>query len=98
MAQQCPLAGWANPWDFLQPGLANIFLAADSMRADGKAMGFIAQPLDKIKQGISRRQFERVTARHEEGLSPSIAVGSFGDGNERHIGDPERAQRLLRSR
>src|SRR5215475_11659709 len=66
MAQESPLAGGPDPWNFLQSGLAQIFLASNPMRADREAMRFIAQPFDEIEQGVARRQFEGVPARHEE--------------------------------
>src|SRR5881409_1395863 len=47
--QQRALAGRANAGDFLQPGLAQVLLAAGAMRADRKPMRLVAQPLDEIE-------------------------------------------------
>jgi len=98
MAQQGSLAGWPDSWNFLQSSFSDIFLATDPMRADGETMGLIAQSFDEIKQGIARRQFERISAGHEESFPASVAVGSLGDGDERHISYSERAESLLRGR
>src|SRR5579883_1312855 len=48
-------------------------------------MGLVAQPLDKVEHRITRRQLERVAAGHEEGLAPSIAIRSLGNGDEWNI-------------
>src|SRR5215471_1626403 len=50
MTEQCPLAGGTDPRNLLEPRLADILLAARAMRADGKSVGLVAQPLDEIKQ------------------------------------------------
>src|SRR5215831_11221657 len=67
MTQESPLASGPDAWNFLQASLADIFLAPYTMRAYRKAMRFIAQSLVEIEQRISRRQSERVPARHKEG-------------------------------
>src|SRR5262249_16313977 len=79
MTQESPLASGPDAWNFLQASLADIFLAPYTMRAYRKAMRFIAQSLDEIEQRISRRQSERVPARHKEGLPTPIAIGPLPD-------------------
>src|SRR5579885_3503648 len=66
MAQQSAFARGTNSRNLLQASLANVFLAPRAVRADGKAVGLVAQPLDEIQQRIARRQLERRPARHEE--------------------------------
>ena len=63
MAQQRALARRADAGDFLQSGLADVLLAARAVRADGEAVGLVAQPLDEIEQRIARRQLERARGR-----------------------------------
>ena len=96
MAQQRALAGRPDPRDFLQAGLADVLLAPRAVRADGEAVRLVAQPLDEIEQRIARRQLERRAAGHEEGLAPGVAVRPLGDGDQRHVGDAQRGQRLGR--
>src|SRR5580693_1893896 len=43
--QQRALAGRSDAGDLLQAGLAHIARAPGAMRADGEAMGLVAQPL-----------------------------------------------------
>src|SRR5688572_14360949 len=92
MMKQRAFAVRSDARNFLQPTLANIALAPGPMRADGKPVRLVAQPLDKIQQGIARRQPERVTPGDEERLPPGIAIDTLGDGDQRHIGDTERSQ------
>src|SRR4029077_5739146 len=66
------------------------------MRTDGAPMVFVPQSFDEIEQGIAWRQLEWFSAGHEESFPPCITIRTLRDGNQRHIGDAKRAQRLLR--
>src|SRR5437588_712654 len=52
MMQQCALPRRPDAGNFLQARLADIAFAARAMRADGEAVGLVAQPLDEIEQRI----------------------------------------------
>src|SRR6516165_10505090 len=93
--QQCALARRPDTGNLLQPGLAQILGPPRTVRADGEAMGLIAQPLDEIEHRIARRQLERVAAGKKEGFAASVAVRPLADGNQRHIG-AELLQHLAR--
>ena len=54
------------------------------MRANCKAMRLVAQPLDKIKRRITRRELERVASRHKKRLTPCIAIWPLGHTHQRH--------------
>src|ERR1700689_4204370 len=84
--QQRAFARRSDAGDLLQAGLAHVARAPGAMRADGEAMGLVAQPLDEIEHRVARRQLERVAAREEEGFTPGIAVRSLGDGDQRNLG------------
>src|SRR5258707_7804318 len=56
VVQQRALARRSDAGDLLQAGLAHVTCAARPVRADGKAMGLIAQPLDEIEHRVARRQ------------------------------------------
>src|SRR5512139_3933205 len=96
MAQQRALARRPDAGDFLQAGLADVLLASGAMRAHREAMGLVPQPLDEIEHGVTRRQLERLSSWHEEGLAPGVAVRSFGDRDHRHVADTKRGQGFLR--
>jgi hypothetical protein len=49
MPKQGALSRRSDPRNFLKSGLANVFFAARAMRADSEPVGFVSQPLDKIK-------------------------------------------------
>jgi hypothetical protein len=95
VAQQRALARRADARDLLQAGLANIAFAFRPMRADGKAMGLVAQALQEIKHGIARRQLERRLAGRVKRLAAGVAIGSLGNRNQRHIGDANRREHIL---
>src|SRR5471032_1184370 len=69
MMQQGPLSRGPDAGDFLESGLANVFLAPRAVGADGEAVSLVTQPLDEIQQRIARRQLEGRAARHKEGLT-----------------------------
>src|SRR5262245_5957724 len=98
MVQQRALARRADAGNFLQPGLADVAPPPHPMGAHGEAMRLVAQALDEIEHRLARLELERLAPRQEEGLEPGVAVRSLGDGDERHVGDAERRQRLLRRR
>src|SRR5579862_1717398 len=79
--QQRAFARRSDAGDLLQAGLAHIAGATRPMRADGEAMGLVAQPLDEIEHRVARRQLERVAAREEEGFAPGVTVRPLGDGD-----------------
>src|SRR4029077_16538329 len=74
MTEQLPLPRGADPRNFLQAGLADGFFSTGAMRADSEAVGFIAQALHEIEQGVAGRQPERVASCHEKCFSPRVAV------------------------
>jgi len=50
-------------------------------------MRFVAQPLQEVKHWILRRQGERRPAGNVKFLAAGIAVGPFGNGNDRQVLD-----------
>src|SRR5580692_2600214 len=60
VVQQRAFARRSDAGDLLQARFAHIAGATRPVRADGKTMGLIAQPLDEIEHRIARRQLERV--------------------------------------
>src|SRR6516165_1265578 len=85
MQKQGALARRPDTLDLLQASLAQIALAARPMRADGKAMSLVAQPLDKIQDRIARRQLERFAARNNERFAAGVTIGSLGNGDDRNL-------------
>src|SRR6516165_9352824 len=81
MAQQRPLAGGPDPWNFLQAGFTDVLLAPRPVRADGKSVRLVAQSLNEIKEWIAWRQLEWRLAGHEERLAPGVAIGALGNGD-----------------
>ena len=59
------------------------------MRADGKAMGFVAQPLDEVENRIAWLQHERFPASDMEMLAASVAVRALGDTCKHDVADAE---------
>src|SRR5690242_18391060 len=96
MTKQRSLASGTNARNFLQAGLANVFLAPHAMRAAGKAVSLVSQSFDEIEQRIARRQLEGRPAHHEKRFAPSIAVRTFCDRQKGDVGYAERRQRFLR--
>src|SRR5580658_3609171 len=86
VVQQRAFARRSDAGDLLQAGLAHIARAARPVRADGKTMGLVAQPLDEIEHRVARRQLERVAAREEEGFAAGVAVRPLGNGGKRNLG------------
>src|SRR5580658_250259 len=84
--QQRAFARRSDAGDLLQAGLAHIARPARPVRADGKTMGLIAQPLDKIEHRVARWQLERVAAREEEGFAAGVAVRTLGDSGQGNFG------------
>src|SRR5262249_44481197 len=68
MPDQRAFPGRSNARNFLESGRADVFFTARAMRANRKTVGFVPQPLDKIKKRVARRKFKWVTARHEKSL------------------------------
>ena len=95
VVEQRALARWANAGDLLQAGLAQIARPARAVRTDGEAMRLVAQTLDKIKHGITRRQAKRLAAGHKERFAASVAIRTFGDRDQRNLGT-ERLEHLTR--
>src|SRR5262249_2715235 len=87
VTQQRAFSGGADAGDFLQTGFAQVAPAPLAVGADREAMGLVAQPFDEIEHWIARLELERLTSRHEEGFPPRVALGTFGDGNERNVAD-----------
>src|SRR5580704_10821599 len=86
VVQQRALARRPDAGDLLQARLAHVARPARPVRADGKTMGFIAQPLDEIEHRVARRQLERVAAREEEGFAAGVAVRPLGNGDQGDLG------------
>ena len=61
------------------------------MRADSKAMGFVAQPLQVEKQRIVGRKGHFAPARQVKHLTPGISVGPLGDADDRDVADGPKA-------
>src|ERR1700685_528666 len=84
--QQRAFARRSDAGALLKAGLAHIARPAGAMRADGEAMGLVAQPLDEIEHRVARRQLERVAAREEEGFAAGVAIRAPGDGGQGDLG------------
>src|SRR5262245_3914058 len=70
--QKRALAGRADAGDLLQPGLAQVLLAAGPVRPDREAMRLVAHALDEIEHRIARLEHEWLASRHMEGLPTGI--------------------------
>ncbi len=77
--QQRALARGADAGDFVERALHEILLALGSVRADGEAMGLVAQALHKEQGRVAHRQFERLAPFDEKRLAAGVAVRPFGD-------------------
>jgi hypothetical protein len=66
MVQQGLLAPRADPWDLVERRLADRLGPLGAMRADDKTVRLVAQPLQKVEDGIARFERERRSARQEE--------------------------------
>src|SRR5215475_4288482 len=97
MPEQSALSRRSNARNFLESGLADVLFTARAMRANSKTVGFVPQPLDKIKQRVARRQFKWVTARHEKSLPTGVTVRPLGNCNQGNICDAQRGQHFLRN-
>src|SRR5580700_11665030 len=86
VVQQRALARRPDAGDLLQARLAHVARPARPVRADGEAMGLVAQPLDEIEHRVARRQLERVAPREEEGFAAGVAIRPLGDGGQGHLG------------
>ena len=67
------------------------------MRADGEAMRLVAQALHEIERRIAWGSLNGSLPFDEEGLAPGVAVGAFGDRDERHAVDAKLGQDDLRA-
>ncbi len=92
MQQQGALALAPDAGNFVQRRAGDIGRALGPVGPDDKAMGFVAQALHVIEDGILRLQAERLLTRAEESFAAGIAIGALGDGDQRHIVDPEIGQ------
>src|SRR5438045_9240049 len=59
------------------------------MGTDREAVRLVAQPLQEIEHRVARLEREGWPAGDEKALAPGIAVGAFGDRNDRNIIDAE---------
>src|SRR5262245_5864179 len=97
MPEQSALPRRSDARNFLESGLADVLFTARAMRANRKAVGFVPQPLDEIKQRVARWQLKRVTARHEKSLPTSVTIRSLRNCNQGNIRDAQRGQYFLRN-
>src|SRR5882724_3922696 len=88
--QQGALAGRTDAGDLLQARLADVLLALLPVRADGKAMRLVAQPLHEIQHRIARFELHGRAPRNEERLAAGVALRSLRDPDQRYAGDAER--------
>ena len=66
------------------------------MRADGKAVGFVAQALYEVEDGIARFEHERLgTPGYVEVFAAGIAVRAFGNADEGDVFKANVGQNLL---
>src|SRR6185312_7859392 len=89
MMQQRLLAPGADAGDLVKRRAADRLGAARAMRADGEAVGLVAQPLEVVEHGVARIEAEGLLSRPEKALAPGIAVGTFGDRHQRDVVDAE---------
>src|SRR5947207_4284323 len=69
MAQQRTFSCRPDTGDFLQSGLADVFLAFLAVRTDRETMRLVAHPLHEIQHRIARLELDRLAAGNEEGLA-----------------------------
>ena len=83
--QKRPLSGWSDPGNFVQRILGDVGAALLPMRPDSKAMRFIAQALQKIKDWRAFIQTKRCATFDKELLATSVSVNSFGYANDFYL-------------
>ena len=66
-----------------------------AVRADGEAVGLVAQALDEIEHRVARLEHERLAAGPVERLAAGVAVRPLGDADERQVGDAELGEHRL---
>ena len=59
------------------------------MRADGEAVGFVAEALEVEEDGRADGQVELAAIGEVEGFTASVAVRAFADANQRDVFDAE---------
>ena len=79
MRQQSFFAPCANAWDLVKWGCCEGFGAFGAMGANGKAVGLVAQALDKIQHWIIVAQGKRALPDAVKFFFALIAVNAFGD-------------------
>ena len=95
MVEQRPLALGTDPRHLIQrrsPDVARPFAA---MGLNGEPVRLVAQPLDKVEDGIARVQRQRLAARQEEALPPGVALRALGDRQQRHVDQVQLGQHRL---
>src|SRR5262245_56459899 len=96
MLQERALAGRPDAGDFLQPGLAQVLLAAGAMRANCESMRLVAQALDEVEHRIARLEHERVASGDMKCFPAGVAVGALGHTYKRYVGEAKCRKRLSR--
>ena len=69
-----------------------------AVRADGEAVGLIAQPLHEVEHGIARLQHHGTIAAGDVEMLASRVVGTLGDADQRHRAARRRASPGPRAR
>src|SRR5258708_36353720 len=85
MEQKGALALAPDARDLVQGRAVDIGGAPGPVGPDGEAMGFVAQALEVIENGIAELEAEGLAPGQEETLAPGVAVRTLGDGAKRHI-------------
>src|SRR5438105_11536975 len=98
MLQEGAFPGRANAGDLVERVGAERFRPLLAMRADRKAVGFVAEPLQVVEHGAFWIEAERLAVLHVEVLAARIAVGSFCDADNEHVFDPQILEHALSHR
>src|SRR5690606_27807733 len=77
MVQEGALPRRADSRDLVERVPDQLPGAARAVRADGEAVGLVAQALDEVEDRIAHRQAERLAAADEETLAPGVAVDAL---------------------
>ena len=84
------------PGNLVQRIDADALGALGPVRADGEAVGLVAQALHEVKHGVARLEHHRpVMSWPVEMLAASVAIGTLGDADQHHVVDGQFAQHLL---
>src|SRR4051812_45854335 len=79
MMQQRLAPRGADAADVVELGAAERLLAPGTMAADGEAVRFVTQALQKIQHRVARLEGDRLAPRQEKAFAAGIAIRSLGD-------------------